>query len=159
MRSYAASARRGLPACHATPKNYHACEKSYALRVESIHHDSTCPGRLAASITAAPSARVAASPRSNAQTKPCMRAVNADGFRPLPVSSQADFSKGGSNDRQLDNCQLVHRLAAKAGLAPKCTRSKPLTPAFNASADHLKYSRNVFSVCSIRGRRDPLHDG
>ena len=36
--------RRGLPACPASPENDQACNKSYALRIESIHHDSTCPG-------------------------------------------------------------------------------------------------------------------
>jgi hypothetical protein len=73
LRNGLISQRRSLPPCHATPKNYHACEKSRALRVGSIHHDSTCPGALTASITGAPSARVRASPRSDAQTKPRMR--------------------------------------------------------------------------------------
>jgi hypothetical protein len=99
------SQRRGLSACPASPKNYHACEKSRALRVESIQHDFTCPGRLAASISGAPSARVAASPRSDAQTEAmhrqshaCDPPVNTDGLRPLPVSLQAD-SVSGSNHR------------------------------------------------------------
>ena len=46
LRNGLISQRQGLPACPATPKNYHACDKSCALPVESIHHDSTCPVRL-----------------------------------------------------------------------------------------------------------------
>ena len=38
------------PHCPASSENYHACEKTRALRVGSIHHDSTC-------ITGAPLAR------------------------------------------------------------------------------------------------------
>jgi hypothetical protein len=32
-----------LAACPASPENDHACKKSYALRVDSIHHGSTVP--------------------------------------------------------------------------------------------------------------------
>ena len=48
-------------------------EQNRALRVGSIHNDSTCPRRLAASITGAPSAKVVASPKSDTQTGPRMR--------------------------------------------------------------------------------------
>jgi hypothetical protein len=67
------SQRRGLSACPPGTNNKEACEKSPARRDSSIHHDSPCPGRLAASMTGTASGMVAASPRSDAQTKPRMR--------------------------------------------------------------------------------------
>src|ERR1700761_8099685 len=84
------SQRRGLAACPATPKNYHACDKSCALPVESIHHDSTCPVRLAASITHAPSTTVRVSPRIDAQTKSPIATLP----RILTVSDHCRFPRG-----------------------------------------------------------------